>query len=138
MDLDAIFSKQLELNRKINPNFDEEMRDPDARRAWFMRYELAMRQESSEAIDSLSWKWWKKMDDDWDNVKIELVDILHFWVSMCLTAGLSAKEVSALYFKKNELNHTRQDQGYKEGTYQKVVDGIEDNRHLLTEKEISQ
>ena len=100
-----------------------------------MNFELALRQESCEAIDSLSWKWWKKTDDDWDNIKIELVDMLHFWVSMCTVAGLDAQEVVDLYFKKNKLNHDRQDQGYKEGTYQKVIDGVEDNRHLLNQKE---
>ena len=131
MDLQAVFDKQNELNTKINPEFWEQVKDPDKRRALFLQFELAMRQESSEAIDSLSWKWWKKMDDDWDNIKIELVDILHFWVSMCLVAGLDAQEVMALYFKKNELNHTRQDQGYKEGLYEKVKNGVEDNRHLL-------
>jgi len=131
MDLEKIFQKQRELNLKINPNLDEEFKDPELRKKWFMQFELALRQECSEAIDSLSWKWWKKMEDDWDNVKIELVDILHFWVSMCQAAGLSPQEVNDLYFKKNELNNKRQNEGYKTGDYQKVVNGVEDNRHLL-------
>ncbi len=131
MDLEAIFEKQLELNKKINPGFEDDLKDPDIRRQRFMQFELAMRQEACEAIDSLSWKWWKKMDDDWDNVKIELVDMLHFWVSMCMAADISAKEVVALYFKKNTLNHQRQDQGYKTGDYDKMAGGVEDNRALL-------
>ena len=90
-----------------------------------------MLQESAEAIDSLNWKWWKKDEEDWDNIKIELVDILHFWVSMCTIAGLSAEDVVDLYFKKNQLNHDRQNQGYKEGTYDKVKDGVEDNKQLI-------
>lgn len=134
MDLKDIFEKQIELNKRINPKLYDEIQDPEVRRKWFLNFELALRQESCEAIDSLSWKWWKKTDDDWDNIKIELVDMLHFWVSMCTVAGLDSKEVVDLYFKKNQLNHDRQNQGYKEGTYQKVVDGIEDNRHLLTTK----
>ena len=134
MDLKDIFEKQIELNKRINPKLYEDIQDPEVRRKWFLNFELALRQESCEAIDSLSWKWWKKTDDDWDNIKIELVDMLHFWVSMCTVAGLEAKDVVDLYFKKNKLNHDRQDQGYKEGTYQKVVDGVEDNRHLLTAK----
>ena len=132
MDLEAIFSKQLELNKRINPQFEQDLQDPELRKKLFFQFELAMRQESAEAIDSLSWKWWKKMDDDWDNVKIELVDMLHFWVSMCMAAQLDAKEVISLYFKKNELNHARQDQGYKEGTYDKYQDGIEDNKRLTS------
>jgi dimeric dUTPase (all-alpha-NTP-PPase superfamily) len=134
MDLEAVFAKQMELNQKINPNFYKDLEDPEVRRQRYMQFDLALKQESAEAIDSLSWKWWKKMDDDWDNVKIELVDMLHFWVSMCTIAGLSAQEVIELYFKKNQLNFKRQEGGYKEGTYQKVVDGVEDNRHLLTKE----
>ncbi len=132
MDLEQIFLKQMELNQKINPDFYNDLKDPEIRRQRFMQFDLALKQESAEAIDSLSWKWWKKMDDDWDNVKIELVDMLHFWVSMCTIAGLTAQDVVELYFKKNQLNHKRQDEGYKEGTYQKVQDGVEDNRLLLT------
>ena len=70
----------------------------------------------------------EKDDDDWGNIKIELVDMLHFWVSMCTVAGLDADEVINLYLKKNELNHKRQNEGYKEGTYEKVKDGVEDNQ----------
>jgi dimeric dUTPase (all-alpha-NTP-PPase superfamily) len=127
MNLQDIFDEQIRLNLKINPNLYTEMSDPDVRRQRFMQFELAMRQESAEAIDSLNWKWWKKDDDNWDNVKIELIDILHFWVSMCTVAGLDAKSVMALYFKKNKLNHKRQEHGYQEGTYDKYQGGVEDN-----------
>lgn len=130
-DLQSIFEKQIELNQRILPTLYDDIKDPEIRRKWFMNFELAMRQECAEAIDSLQWKWWKKGDDDWDNMKIELVDILHFWVSMCTIAGLSAEEAISLYFKKNDLNNKRQEGGYKEGTYQKIKDGIEDNRMIL-------
>lgn len=36
----------------------------------------------------------------------------------------------AAYISKNILNIFRQDNGYKEGTYIKVWDGLEDNEHL--------
>jgi dimeric dUTPase (all-alpha-NTP-PPase superfamily) len=132
MDLNAIFEKQIELNQRINPKLYEDIKkDPELRRKWFLNFELALRQESSEAIDSLNWKWWKKDEEDWDNIKVELVDILHFWVSMCTIADMDAKEVMELYFKKNKLNHKRQEEGYKEGTYKKEVDGIEDNQRFV-------
>ena len=130
-DLNEIFEKQIELNKKINPKLYEEIQDPEVRKKWFMQFELALRQESAEAIDSLSWKWWKAQTDDWDNIKIELVDMLHFWVSMCTIAGMSAEEVVNLYLKKNNLNHKRQNEGYKVGTYNKFQNGIEDNKTLL-------
>lgn len=131
LDLNDVFQEQIKLNEKIKPTLYTDIQDQDIRREWFLRFELAMRQESSEAIDSLNWKWWKKTQDDWDNIKIELVDILHFWVSMCTIAGMSASDVIDLYFKKNKLNHHRQDNGYKEGLYNKMQDGVEDNRKLF-------
>lgn len=36
-----------------------------------------------------------------------------------------------LYLGKNVLNSFRQDNGYKEGTYQKEWNGVEDNVHML-------
>jgi len=135
MDLQAAFDEQITLNEKINPDlYDKELSDPELRRQRFLDFELALRQESSEAVDSLNWKWWKKDADDWDNVKVELVDMLHFWISMCTVAGMDAQEVFKLYFKKNKLNHDRQNQGYKEGTYEKYKDGVEDNvTHVLND-----
>ncbi len=127
MNLQDIFDEQIRLNMKINASLYTEMSDPEVRRQRFMQFELALRQESAEAIDSLNWKWWKKDEDNWDNVKVELIDMLHFWVSMCTVAGLDAKSVMDLYFKKNKLNHKRQEEGYKEGTYDKYQDGVEDN-----------
>jgi dimeric dUTPase (all-alpha-NTP-PPase superfamily) len=137
MTLQAIFDKQIELNKRINNTlYDDIKKDPELRRTWFLNFELALKQESAEAIDSLNWKWWKKDDDDWDNAKVELVDMFHFWVSMCTIAGMDAAEVMTLYFKKNDLNFKRQDEGYQEGTYQKVdADGVEDNqKYVLTPK----
>ncbi len=132
MDLHAVFQKQIELNERILPTLYTDIQDPELKRKWFLNFLLALQQESAETVDSLHWKWWKKGEDDWDNVKVELVDILHFWVSMCTVAGLSAQDVIDLYFKKNDLNFKRQNEGYKEGTYQKVVDGVEDNVRFVT------
>ena len=134
MDLERVFEKQIELNKKINPKLYEEIKDPEVRRKWFLNFERALTQETAEAIDSLNWKWWKKDPDDWDNVKIELVDMLHFWVSMCTVADVSADEVIDLYLKKNRLNHKRQNEGYKEGSYDKNAGGVEDNVVHVLEK----
>ncbi len=40
-------------------------------------------------------------------------------------------ELYRLYVGKNVLNHFRQDNGYKAGTYVKVWNGREDNEHLM-------
>lgn len=130
-----VFEAQKELNEKTIPHLYAMLKEnPSEREIWLIRYELAMRMEMAEMIESLHWKWWKHQETDWDNVKIELVDILHFWVSMCTVAGLEADEVIALYFKKNKLNHKRQDQGYQDGTYDKYKEGVEDNVREVLEK----
>ena len=133
MSLEQIFEQQKKLNTRINSRLYEDIQtDPQLKREWFLKFEKALSQESAEAIDSLNWKWWKQDHDDWDNVKVELVDMLHFWVSMCTIAGLEATDVFELYQKKNKLNFKRQDEGYQEGTYDKYKDGVEDNRlHVL-------
>jgi dimeric dUTPase (all-alpha-NTP-PPase superfamily) len=126
--LGDIFNAQREFNTSVIPELYEKIKTDEAyRKRWLFQYNLAMQQEQAELIDSLNWKWWKKGKDNWDNVKVELIDILHFWVSMCTVAGMDSKEVMDLYFKKNKLNHKRQDEGYKEGTYDKYKDGVEDN-----------
>ena len=129
MDLETVFKRQVELNEKINPTlYKDIMNDSELRREWFLKFEKALTQESAEAIDSLNWKWWKKDKDDWDNVKVELVDMLHFWVSMCTIAGMDAQDVFDLYQKKHQLNVKRQDEGYKDGSYQKYDEnGVEEN-----------
>ena len=136
MNLSDIFERQIDLNKRINPSLYEDIqKDPELRRKWFLNFELALKQESAEAIDSLNWKWWKRDGDDWENVKVELIDMLHFWVSMCTIAGLNANDVFELYAKKNKLNFKRQDEGYNEGTYNKYKDGIEDNQiHVLNKQ----
>ncbi len=133
MSLEQIFEQQITLNKRINSKLYEDIqKNPELKREWFLKFEKALSQESVEAIDSLNWKWWKQDDDDWDNVKVELVDMLHFWVSMCTIAGLDAKDVYDLYAKKNKLNFKRQDEGYQDGTYDKYKDGVEDNRlHVI-------
>jgi len=47
-----------------------------------LKWELAIRMEATEFIDSFNWKWWKKSEPDYDNAKVELVDIFHFVLSL--------------------------------------------------------
>jgi dimeric dUTPase (all-alpha-NTP-PPase superfamily) len=141
--LKTIFKKQYELNKRIlreRHQLDyEEMCDHSKqdsrleklRVEWILNYNRAQIHESIELEDSLPWKWWKeKSDIDWQNIGIELIDELHFWVSKCQLAGLDVEKLSELYIKKNQLNQLRQDKGYG-STYQKVdKNGIEDNKRM--------
>lgn len=130
MSFEEIYEMQRDLNRMtVGHDIDDKMSEDD-RVKWMLRYNLAQQQEQAELVDSLSWKWWKKMENDWRNVRIELIDELHFWMSKCQVAGLEAEEIIDLYKKKNALNWKRQKEGYKDGSYEKEIDGREDNEDL--------
>jgi dimeric dUTPase (all-alpha-NTP-PPase superfamily) len=118
--LPEIFEEQKKLNNRIVTGLYQQIEEEGIKRYWFLENMRALQQETCEAIDSVAWKWWKKQDDNWNNAKIELVDILHFLVSGFTILGMDAQEVFNLYMKKNELNHQRQVSGYKDGTYLKI------------------
>lgn len=76
---------------------------------WIQMQTLATISELSELLDEVNFKWWKNPKPvDQDALKEELVDILHFFVSMCLSAGMDAEELHERYLKKNQENFDRQ------------------------------
>jgi len=117
--LEEIFERQRDLNRYTFERnglvgFDEIPRKRELQNQWLRNYALAMTQEISELIDSTNWKWWRTKVDLFDeqNVKVELIDILHFWISACQVMGLTPEDVFRMYVQKNEINAQRQDTGY--------------------------
>ena len=141
--LKTIFEKQFELNKRIlkerhQLNYedmcDHKKQNSDLEKLrvdWILNYNRAQIHESIELEDSLPWKWWKDGSEiDWQNIGIELIDELHFWVSKCQIAGLDVEKLADLYTQKNKLNQLRQDKGYG-STYQKLdKKGIEDNKRM--------
>ena len=145
--------------------------------------------EAAEAIDSFNWKHWKGIntEPDWDNVRVELVDIWHFIMSelirikdenytnkflklkpqgdfntevlintlekmlnLSVISNIDPKinnirditdlffiaisqldidivELYKRYVVKNQLNAFRQQNGYKDGSYIKLWNTVEDN-----------
>lgn len=76
---------------------------------WIQKETLAMMSELAELIDEVNFKWWKNPKPvDSGKVKDELVDILHFFVSMCLKTGMDANELHQRYLNKNKENFARQ------------------------------
>ena len=76
---------------------------------WIQMQTLATLSELSELLDEVNFKWWKNPKPvDRDALKEELVDILHFFVSMCQSAGMDAGELYDRYLKKNQENFDRQ------------------------------
>jgi len=52
------------------------------------------------------------------------------FIDLMTAANFDFESLYTAYVGKNVLNFFRQDNGYKEGTYQKLWDGREDNEHL--------
>ena len=78
--IEQMFALQKQLNDETNgeiwiKGFTKENRKISWYRGIYM--------EVAEAIDSFNWKHWKNINDqpDWDNIKVELVDIWHFIMS---------------------------------------------------------
>ena len=79
---------------------------------WLGHYARAMAAELQELDDELLWKWWSRDRLDMQNIRVELIDMLHFLVSAMISAGMSAEQVFNLYQQKHAVNRQRQDQGY--------------------------
>ena len=90
---------------------------------WMQKEVLAMLSELSEVLDEVNFKWWKnKKPLDTDALRGEWVDILHFFVSMCIRSGMDADELFARYIEKNKENFDRQ-YGRSEKKGYEVIDG---------------
>lgn len=66
LDIQDETNSRLDENWASNPSWD------------FM---LAAQVEAAEAIDHYGYKWWKSQEPDYDQIRLELVDIWHFYLS---------------------------------------------------------
>lgn len=92
---------------------------------WLGNYLTALDDESRELREELLWKWWSKDHLDMQNIRVEIVDQLHFWISLALVAGMDAEKVFDIYLQKNKVNLERQDNDYSKAN---KTEG--DNRHI--------
>ncbi|HIQ64042.1 MAG TPA: dUTP diphosphatase [Candidatus Avichristensenella intestinipullorum] len=110
--LDTMFRMQQKLNEDI---IRRRGLEGISNEEWIQKQTLAMLSEMAELLDEVNFKWWKNPKPiDADAVREELVDILHFFLSMCLCAGMDAEDLYRRYLNKNEENFKRQ-----EGTSEK-------------------
>ena len=96
---------------------------------WLRKYCQAIIHEAAEFIESAGFKWWS-VDKQCDvhNLKVELVDMLHFWLSLCLIMGMSAEDIADIYFQKLQINHQRQDSN----AYSRETKTEDDNKSIKT------
>jgi len=67
----VMLDMQDAMNARVNPDWR------DAGNAWYR----AIWTECAEMLDHYGWKWWKHQEPDLEQVRLELVDILHFAMS---------------------------------------------------------
>jgi dimeric dUTPase (all-alpha-NTP-PPase superfamily) len=77
---------QDSMNSKVNPDWRT------AGNEWYR----AIWMEASEMLEHYGWKWWKKQDADLMQVKLEVVDIVHFALSIRLEQNLPLEETAEL------------------------------------------
>ena len=67
----VMLEMQDAMNARVNPDWRR------AGNAWYR----AIWTECAEMLDHYGWKWWKHQQPDLEQVKLELVDIMHFAMS---------------------------------------------------------
>src|ERR1051325_5051814 len=106
--LEEIFRMQDALNKRIGVNLPPPTDEDKAK--WILNYTRAMQQETAELIDSVPWKWWAKYQKfDKQNAKVEVVDLLHFLISIAQVLEMTPADIYEAYTKKHQVNLSRQD-----------------------------
>jgi dimeric dUTPase (all-alpha-NTP-PPase superfamily) len=109
--LEEIFRLQETLNKRIG--VDTANMTDDERQKWMLNYCRAMSQEIAELTDSVPWKWWAKYQKfDKQNARVEVVDLLHFLISLAQVLEMTPDDVFDAYTKKHRVNLARQATGY--------------------------
>ena len=120
--LQALFRRQAELNKRtgFDPDALRENFDAQVAGEWLNNYIAAMGNELEELRDCTFWKHWCKearegkrfLLHDLQNARVEVIDMLFFWMSLAQCVGLNADDVVQLYEQKLAINHNRQDTNY--------------------------
>jgi dimeric dUTPase (all-alpha-NTP-PPase superfamily) len=117
--LSVIFHFQNALQERLG-TWAKVDSSPAMRQQFINQMAIAMQEETIEIIRETAYKnpdfvpfgWKKTQLGDPEKFKEELVDQLHFFVNLCIVAGMGPQELCARYLAKNKINHTRQDNGY--------------------------
>ena len=134
--LKQLFQWQAELNKRTGFDAEalREKLDYKIAGEWINNYLAAMSSELEELRDCTYWKHWcaeakagRRFElHDLQNARVEVIDMLFFWISLAQCLGLNAEDAFRLYQQKLKVNHDRQSNGY--GMQDKTED---DNRAIL-------
>ncbi|MCR4418949.1 MAG: dUTP diphosphatase [Clostridia bacterium] len=103
--LEAIFARQRALDEFLVRARDISFDLP----TWLEKEVLALLAELGELLQELNFRWWKDPRPlNREAIKEEVVDLLHFLVSLCLKLEIGPQELYEAYLAKNEENLRRQ------------------------------
>lgn len=104
--LDTIFHLQKQLDEDIVRRRSLSHITPAE---WIQKDVLAIVSELGELLDEVNFKWWKNPKElNMPAMHEEMVDVLHFFISMCMRAGMDADQLFNMYINKNKENFDRQ------------------------------
>ncbi len=81
--LEAMLALQDAMNSRVHQNW----------RAQHYAWYRAIWVECGELMDHFGWKWWKHQQPDMPQVKLELIDIWHFGLSLLLQNNTSVDSI---------------------------------------------
>jgi predicted phosphodiesterase/NTP pyrophosphatase (non-canonical NTP hydrolase) len=120
--LAAMFYLQKLLNHRIGVDTDK-LTEAEQQQ-WVLNYSRAMVQEVAELTDCVPWKWWASYQKfDKQNARVEIVDLLHFLISLAQVMEITSDELFEAYTKKHRVNLARQESGY-------TTKDESDNKHI--------
>ena len=81
---------------------------------WTKEFIVCCISELNEILAETNWKHWKSTHKELDHkkIKFEIIDLLHFILSLMVLWKMDATEVFDMYIEKNLENIKRQENGY--------------------------
>lgn len=116
--LDKMFEVQNVLQERLG-TWDKIENESD-KQQFINQMILAIIEEAIETLKKSPYKnpdfvkfGWKKTQV-WDEkmFKMEIIDLWHFLMNLCIVVGMGPEEFFKVYCDKNKENHERQDNGY--------------------------
>ena len=104
---DTMIGNMLDMQEQMNQKVDSDWRNQGFE--WYR----AIWVECAELMDHYGWKWWKHQSPDQEQIKLELVDIWHFGLSLKLASGAKPSKLSKKIAQ--ELSEPKQYGGFLVG-----------------------
>ena len=95
----AMLALQDSMNLKVHPEW----------RSQNFEWYRAIWTECAELLDHYGWKWWKKQNPDIDQIKLEIVDIWHFGMSIFLANGTDIESIADEILTGWDISHQTDD-----------------------------